>query len=124
MSFRILVDCTFIVPGKNRGTQTYVDALLIEMDKSPKAQLVCLTTVANHSHYSDDLGLSCYLIKIAGTNRLMRVLTQQLLSWYFLKRTKCDVLFCPGYLSPVFLKKPCVVTIHDMAYLDVPYSVS
>ena len=50
MNFRILVDCTFIVPGKNRGTQTYLDALLIEMNRSSKAQLVCLTTAANHGY--------------------------------------------------------------------------
>ncbi len=124
MSFRILVDCTFIVPGKNRGTQTYLDALLVEMNISSKAQIVCLTTAANHSYYSNELGLSCYLTKIAGTNRLIRVLMQQVFSSYFLKRSKCDVLFCPGYLSPVFVSKPCVVTIHDMNYRDVPYSVS
>lgn len=124
MSFRILVDCTFIVPGKNRGTQTYLDALLVEMNRSSQAQLVCLTTAANHSHYSDDLGLSCYLIRVGGTNRLIRVLAQQLFSWYFLRRSECDVLFCPGYLSPVFIKKPCVVTIHDMAYRDISYSIS
>ena len=53
MSIRILVDCTFIVPGKNRGTQTYLDALLIEMNKSSKAQIVCLTTTANHGYYAD-----------------------------------------------------------------------
>jgi len=124
MSFRILVDCTFIVPEKNRGTQTYLDALLIEMNKSPRAQVICLTTSANHRHYSGGLGLSCYLTKIAGSNRLIRVLMQQLLSWYFLKRSKCDVLFCPGYLSPIFIRKPCVVTIHDMNYRDIPNSVS
>jgi len=124
MSFRILVDCSFIVPGKNRGTQTYLDSLLIEMNKSPQIQLVCLTTAANDSYYSDELGLNCFLIKISGSNRLIRVLMQQLFSSYFLKRTKCDVLFCPGYLSPVFLKKPCVVTIHDMNYRDIPNSVS
>ena len=88
---RILVDCSFIVPGKNRGTQTYLDALLIEMNESTHAHVVCLTTSANHSHYSDDLGMDCYLVKIAGGNRVIRVLTQQLLSWYFLKRTHCDV---------------------------------
>ena len=124
MTIRILVDCTFIVPGKNRGTQTYVDALLVEMNNSPQAEIVCLTTAANHAHYSGELGLDCYQVKIAGSNRLIRVVAQQLFSWYFVRRTACDVLFCPGYLSPVFIKSACVVTIHDMAYRDIPYSVS
>lgn len=124
VTLNILVDCTFIVPEKNRGTQTYLDALLIEMNKSSRAQLVCLTTTTNHSHYSETLGLNCRLVRISGSNRLIRGLIQQLFSGYFLARSKCDLLFCPGSLSPVFINKPCVVTIHDMAYRDVPYSVS
>ena len=45
---RIAVDLLFVVPGRNRGTQTYVDCLLPELAGLPGADLVCMTNGRNH----------------------------------------------------------------------------
>ena len=116
----ILVDLLFIVPGRNRGTETYVESLLAELRTLPDTNIVCLTNRVNHSYFQDELGFQCYASPIDGRNRVSRLIYQQVAFGTIAKRTKADVLFCPGYLAPVFPTLPTVVTIHDMNFRDIP----
>jgi len=42
--------------------------------------------------------------------------------WF--KTSKAEVLFSPGYIPPIFVKKPFCFTIHDLNHLDLPYNSS
>ena len=119
----ITVDLLSIIPGKNRGTQTYVDSLLPELDALPSVEVVCLTNQLNHQYYSNQLHLRCQLTPLGGSNRVLRVLYRQLAISSVAKRAGGDVLFCPTYLSPVFLALPTVIVLHDMNFRDIPDSV-
>ena len=112
---RVFVDLLFIVPGRNRGTQTYVDSLLIELDRISSVELVCVTNKLNHKHYTG-LGLTCRRSCVHGGNRLLRLIYQQLCLPFLVRVQKADILFCPGYLSPILPVLPVVPVVHDMNY--------
>lgn len=120
---KVVVDLLFIIPGKNRGTQTYVDSLLAELALLKDVKLICLTNKANHSHY-EKFGYNCYKTIVGGDSRFFRILYQQFVAPRIARRLGANILFCPGYLSPVFPRLPTVPVIHDMNYLDVPNSAS
>jgi glycosyltransferase involved in cell wall biosynthesis len=120
---KIIVDLLFIIPGKNRGTQTYVDSLLAELSRLDGVEVVCLTNSINHEYYVS-LGFFCHRTMIKGKNRFLRIIYQQLLSSVVARRLSGDVLFCPGYLSPIMPLVPTIPVVHDMNYRDIPGSVS
>lgn len=119
----ILVDVTFIVRGRNRGAETYVNALLSELCKVPDANVVCLTNRLNHDYYQNELGLECRASASQGGNRAARFLYQQIGLGAVAKATCADVLFCPGNLSPVRPTVPTVSVIHDVNFYDIPKSM-
>lgn len=114
----VLVDLSFIKPGINGGTQTYVDNLLPVMRHADGCRVTCLTTSTNHGHY-ENLGLNCHKIEISSHNRVSRFVSHQKDVNRVLRTLRCDVLFCPGNLVPLNCRLPSVVTIHDMNYRDV-----
>ena len=120
---RVLVDLMFIVPGRNRGTETYVNALLAELRNLPGVDVLCLTNRLNHGRYRDEMGLECLASAVHGGNRVARFLYQQAAVGFAARRSGADVLFCPGYLSPVFPPVPTVPVVHDLNYRDIPGSV-
>lgn len=119
----ILVDLLLVVPGRNGGTETYIDGLLQEMKALPETNLICLTNKRNHSHYRHELGLSCHAASVDGRNRLSRLLYQQVATALVARRTNADVLFCPVYLAPILPTVPMVVVIHDANFHDIPDSM-
>ena len=120
---KVIVDLLSIIPGRNRGTQTYVDSLLPELYVLPDIDIVCLTNKLNHDYYRTKLQFQCQLTPINGANRLFRTLYQQIAMSSAAKLAGGDVLFCPAYLSPVFRALPTVVVLHDMNFRDIPESV-
>lgn len=114
----IVADLSFIKPGINGGTQTYVDNLLPEMHDRYASRLTCLTTSTNHGHY-ESLALDCHKMEISSHNRLSRFLLYQKDFNRILRMLRCDVLFCPGNIMPLIREFPTVVTIHDMNHKDI-----
>ena len=120
---KVLADLTFIVPGRNRGAETYVNALLAELRDLPGLDVACLTNRLNQSRYRDEMGLECHASGVHGGNRTTRFAYQQAASAFVARRTGADVLFCPGNLSPLFPSVPTVSVVHDMNFRDIPGSV-
>lgn len=120
---KVLADLTFIVPGRNRGTETYVNALLAELRGLPGLDVACLTNRLNQSRYRDEMGFECHASGVHGGNRTTRFAYQQAAAAFVAGRTGADVLFCPGNLSPIFPSVPTVSVVHDMNFRDIPGSV-
>ena len=120
---RVLVDLLFIVPGKNRGTQTYVDSLLKELHLVEGVDIIGLTSGSNDRHYREKVGIKTKLAPVSGLSRVVRLSYQQAFVGKCVSEVGADILFCPGYLSPIWGDFKRVVTIHDMNFKDIPYSV-
>lgn len=121
---RVGIDLLFIQPGRNRGTETYVHGLLKRLSERPGLDLVLFTNELNHGRF-EGIGNSCArLCGISGAGRVRRVAYQQAVIPRLARDAGCDLLFCPGYLAPIWSRVPVVVTVPDTQFLDVPTSVS
>jgi glycosyltransferase involved in cell wall biosynthesis len=119
---RIGVNALFLQPAHNRGTYTYVQNLLrVWKEQGTQVILFC-------NRRSTELFRGCghriVVCRIDGGNRVVRIGYEQLVLERVARREGCQVLFCPGYLSPVSSRLPVVVTVHDMQYRDVPEAFS
>lgn len=121
---RVGVDLLFIQPGRNRGTETYVQGLLTKLGGREDLELVLFTNKLNHRQFAELCGVRIRETAISGANRLHRILYQQAVLPGIARAEGCDLLFCPGYLAPVRGTVPTVVAILDTQYLDVPTSVA
>lgn len=119
---KVLVDLTFIVPGRNGGIETYVNALLAELRGLPGLEIACLTNRLNQGRYRDEMGFECHASGLHGGNRTTRFAYQQAAA-FVAERRGADVLFCPGNLAPLFSSVPTVPVIYDTNFRDIPGSV-
>lgn len=120
---KVLVDLTFIVPGRNGGTETYVNALLAELRGLPGFEIECLTNRLNQGRYRDEMGLECHASGLHGENRTTRFAYQQAAAALVAGRRGADVLFCPGNLAPLCSSVPTVPVIYDTNFRDIRGSV-
>lgn len=120
---KVLVDLTFIVPGRNGGTETYVNALLAELRGLPNFEIECLTNRLNQGRYRDEMGLECHASGLHGENRTTRFAYQQAAAALVAGRRGADVLFCPGNLAPLCSSVPTVPVIYDTNFRDIRGSV-
>lgn len=120
----ICVDLLFLQPRRNRGTDSYVAELLQELAAIPTVGLVLILNRAIAHQFSGLATSRLYVPAISGRNRVVRVVYQQFMLPRVAQRLGAEVLFCPGYLSPIWSGVPVVVTIHDTQFRDVPNSIS
>lgn len=120
----LCVDVLFLQPHRNRGTDSYTFELLSELEA---VENIHLTLVANRGiaeRFSEFRRAALVVAPISGRNRVARVVYQQLCLQRVARRLGAQVVFCPGYLSPIATDLPTVVTIHDTQFRDVPASIS
>ncbi len=114
------VNLLFIQPERNLGTYTYVKNLLRAMASCPEVRIVLFTTARNHELISTDIPGETARCPVRGNKLIFRALYEQIFLSRKARKLGCDVLFCPGYLSPMWSQLPTVVTLHDMQFRDVP----
>jgi len=112
---RIGIDALFIRPGINGGTETYTREMIRALGE--------LGTDDEFIVYGvyPELGAWCSpyrnfrFVRIAlGRSVPVRILYEQTVFVRRVKLDSIDVLFCPGYVSPLWGSFPVVTTIHDM----------
>ena len=124
MKIRLGVNLLCIQPGRNGGVETYVREILWHMRSDSEMELVLFTNHVNHQSFAEYGNVECILCPVHGSRRLLRVAYEQMLLSAKARKHGCQVLFCPGYLSPIFPMLPAVVAIHDMNFRDVPASLT
>ncbi|MHC1767832.1 MAG: glycosyltransferase family 4 protein [Verrucomicrobiia bacterium] len=120
----ICIDLLFLQPDRNKGTETYIRELLREFDSNPSLAITLVMNRAVKSNFPESQRARRVVARISGLDRVARVIYQQARLSDIAARTGADVLFCPGYLSPLWPKLPTVVTIHDTQFRDFPHSIS
>lgn len=114
------INTLFIVPGRNRGVQTYVDHLIERLAARGEFRYVLFVSKANREHFRQFEGVELVECSIGGENRMLRVAYEQFVLQFLARRAGCRLLFFPGYLSPVWKLIPFVVTIPDTQFRDIP----
>lgn len=122
MKIRVGVNLLGIQRGRSGGVETYVRELLAELQLMADLQLVLFTSQVNHQSFKEYRSAERILCPVRGTRLGLRVVFEQTLLSVKARKHGCHLLFCPGYLSPVFPMLPTVVAIHDMNFRDIPAS--
>lgn len=116
---RVGVDLLFVQPRRNAGCESYIRELLHEFSFCSSVDCYLFTNQSNHYSFDGYARSWRRICLVHGRNRLSRVLYQQFKLSSVALRERCDVLFCPGYLSPMRPLLPTVVTIHDTQFYDL-----
>ena len=109
-----------IQPGRNGGVETYCRGLLgpLSQRSGIDLTLLCTPVLADQLRLIVDCEVRTPGIPLS--NRPARVLYEQMWLSHHALRRGADLLFCPGYLSPVAPLIPTVVTIPDTQFCDIP----
>jgi glycosyltransferase involved in cell wall biosynthesis len=122
---RIGVNTLFMIPGKVGGSETYLrETLRAIMADHPDVDLVLFTNNENHELLKDMFDsvtrAECRKLNFRAENRFVRVVREQIQLPRLVRQYNVDLLWSPGYTSPLFCPCPQVVTIHDMQYKQHP----
>lgn len=126
---RIGVNTLFLVPGDVGGTEVYLRENLKEMiPANPGETFVLFTTRDNEGVLRSDLqgylNVEYIQLPIIARIRPIRIIVEQTLLPWFVKRNRADILWSPGYTAPLVCPCRQAVTIHDLQYKTHPYDLS
>ena len=114
---KIAINTTSAVAG---GGVTYIKSLLTYLSKiNTNHQYLILTTLKGKDvFYFQHPNFTFLSFRMASRNPLLRILWEQLILPFILKKESVDVLFSPGNICPLFSTIPNVVMIQNLAPFD------
>ncbi|HHT9159733.1 MAG TPA: glycosyltransferase family 4 protein [Candidatus Brocadiaceae bacterium] len=114
---KIAINTTSAVAG---GGVTYIKNLLTYLSKiNTNHQYLILTTLKGKDvFYFQHPNFTFLSFRMASRNPLLRILWEQLILPFILKKEGVDVLFSPGNICPLFSTIPNVVMIQNLAPFD------
>ncbi len=126
---RIGINTLFLVPGDVGGTEVYLRQILIHMvPGTPEDTFVLFTSKDNDKSLRTDLAkfpnVEFVQLAFQASVRPLRIIAEQTLLPVAVWRSKVDVLWSPGYTTPLICSCPQAVTIHDLQYMTHPGDLS
>lgn len=118
---RIAVNTLFLLPGQVGGTEVYTRSLLEAMGRiSRRHHLILFTNRENHDSFADAPGVERVRCPVNAVSRPHRILWEQFILPWQLLRHRAEVLFSPGFTTPICCGLPTVVTVHDLIWQTHP----
>ena len=118
---RISIDASGLGAPKT-GTAVYLEEILKSWARNPdfRDHVVIFTTSRGAQHLCSIGGSDLFSFQGAPNNRVVRLLWQQLMLPFLLKRQRVDVHWGAGFVLPLLSKVPGVVTIFDLTFQILP----
>lgn len=122
---RIGINTLYLVPGDVGGTEVYLRQNLKYMARDHREHtFVLFTSRDNDSIFRSDLSgysnISFCRHPFRSAIRPLRIILEQTLLPWYVRKKGVDVLWSPGYTAPVWSSCPQAVTIHDLQYKSHP----
>ena len=122
---RIGVNSLFLIPGEVGGSESYLtETLFCLMKEYPESPFILFTNRENHDFFYERLRdfphLELIDLNFAASNRFVRITLEQTKLPAAARKARLDLLWSPGYTSPIFCPCPQVVSILDMQYKHFP----
>uniref|UniRef100_UPI004057B857 glycosyltransferase family 4 protein n=1 Tax=Candidatus Electronema sp. TaxID=2698783 RepID=UPI004057B857 len=122
---RIGINTLFLVPGDVGGTEVYLRETLKAMAALADGDtLVLFTNRENDRLLRDDLAafpqIELHQIPCRAAARPLRILAEQFLLPFAVRKAQADVLWSPGYTAPALSFSPQAVTVCDLQYKSHP----
>jgi len=115
---KIGINILYLIPGKVGGTETYARELIPHLAKDIQLILFCGKETA--STFKEMANIKIVTLPIYSHNRVLRLLSEQILLPILCSSYKVDALFSLGYSAPILHPCPSVVTIHDLNWYYHP----
>jgi len=111
----------FFAPGEGGGIERYLRNLVRALQRIDKQNEYILFTNKDNSG-TFDLGNNFreHLVPVSAGCRPMKILWEQLVFPFQVKKNQMDILLSPGNISPLFLPCPSVVVMHDLVPFKCP----
>ncbi|MGQ9662045.1 MAG: glycosyltransferase family 4 protein [Kiritimatiellia bacterium] len=126
---RVGVNALFFLPGEVGGSETYLCSVLEEISSAfSDVSLLIYSNRENDKHLRNLLGhtpnVTYRPLGFRARNRVNRILREQTQLPRLVARDNLHVLWSPGYVAPLRVPCPQVVTIFDMQYKSYPESLN
>lgn len=121
---KILINLTFFRYSRYKGAETYCHGLIRALARINGLEIEAVVGSRMAAAFADCENLRLHVIRSVELGRPARVLFEQLMLSRVALSAGADLLFCPGYGSPIFPGLPIVVTLHDTQFRDVPDLIS
>jgi len=119
---RIGINALYLLPGKVGGSETYIRSLvrsLLEIDRD-NTYVFFINKESKGIFPESDPRVKIVLCPIEAINRPIRILWEQFILPFQVKRHKVDVLLSAGMTAPFFCPVPSVLVIYDLQHINQP----
>ncbi|MDD5218396.1 MAG: glycosyltransferase family 1 protein, partial [Candidatus Omnitrophica bacterium] len=122
---RIGVNTLFYRPTEVGGSETYLLELLHWMMQATQGhEWVFFTNLENHDvllkRFGGERRVSFVPLRFRAGNRLSRMFWEQIVLPIKVPAQRLDLLWSPGYVLPVLVRRPQVLTVFDMQTRSFP----
>lgn len=119
---RIGINALYLLPGKVGGTETYIRNLvktLLEMDRD-NTYCIFINEESKGMFPGSDPRIRVVLCPLQATNRPARILWEQVILPFQVRRYKVDILLSAGMTAPFFCPVPSILVIYDLQHVNQP----
>lgn len=125
MTSRLSVNTLFLIPNQVGGTEYHLRTKLTEWQSDlSKSEVVVYCNRENAATFSFKVGWKKVVCPVKATNRLARLMYEQLVLPWQAWRDGVEVMYSFGYLGPLLFPKKTVITVHDANWKDCPADFS
>lgn len=117
---RVLINC-LLLTSKLSGVEVYIENLIFELNqKKHSFEIFILISKSYTSDINKLNNLRIIQIPINCTNRILRIILENIYIPYCIIKYKINILHSTAYILPFFTPCKTIVTIHDIIALKFP----
>jgi glycosyltransferase involved in cell wall biosynthesis len=123
---RIAINALYLLPGKVGGSETYIRNLVKSLSKldSYNTYVLFINKESIGIFQESAPRLTIVPCPIRAQNRPIRILWEQFILPFQVRRHKIDVLLSAGMTSPFFCPVPSILVIFDLQHVNQPQNFS
>lgn len=122
MNKTIGINALFLIPNQVGGTEYHLRSFVEYLQKNDKKnEYIIFCNKENFNTFP----LSNLLWKqvpclVTASNRISRILYEQIIFPFLIKKYNCDIVHSFGYFGPLFTPSKHIITVHDANWKDHP----
>lgn len=118
---RIGINLLYLVPSKVGGTETYARGLVAALQKiDKKNEYFLFCNKENRDIFAKSKNFKIIVLPFRASNKVLRVLFEQLALPFYVLRYKIEILHSLGYVAPLINFCSSLVSIHDLNWHFYP----